>query len=337
MTQHPANGALPARRPLSLIVLAVLLLGAGIVLTPSVLIALGPMHGSLTHSNDLVRRTTLLEVNVVRAMCFAWSTVMFVVVLRWESFRNSRFVSGVVAGPMEARADPAQARVFTGSFWVMMAALAAWLAYVKFGARVFGPGTLSVINREDGVVEGGTALCFLAASVGSAVLAWKSRAKPRKVFCAILALGFFMCMGEELSWGQHRFGWKAPEALTKVNVQGETNLHNLSGYFADHAFIAGTLLYGGVLPFMAAASPLWRRVFERFGLLVASLGLAVGFILVTLNQPYLIGRLVGRSSNSIRIQEGRELLSALGYLLLVLEALRAMHRRDAYVDRGSPE
>ena len=138
-----------------------------------------------------------------------------------------------------------------------------------------------------------------------------------------------------MSWGQHLFGWKAPEAVTKVNVQGETNLHNLSGYFADHVFIAGTFFYGGVLPFVAARSAVWRRVFDRFGLLVGSLGLAVGFILVTINMPFVIDRLKAEPRNWVRVAEGREMLSALGYALLVLEALGKQRRVARAGDRGA--
>ena len=335
MSQHTDDETVPAGRPWSLLAMAGLLLGLGVLLTPSVLIALGPMRGSLTHSNELVRRTTLLEVNVIRAACFAGGAVLALVALRWRAFRESRFVTGVLEHPVDdAAARPGP--LLGPSLVVMLAALAVWLAYVKFGRHVLGDRAVSVINREDGVIEGGTVLCFLAASAGSAVLAARSPNKARKVFCGVLAVGFFMCAGEEMSWGQHLFGWKAPEAITKVNVQAETNLHNLSGYFADHAFIAGTFFYGGVLPFVAARSAVWRRVFDRFGLLVASLGLAVAFILVTLNQPYLIGRVIGRSSNTVRIQEGREFLSALGYLLLVVEALRARRRVAAPAGDAPP-
>ena len=324
MQEQPIPGALPPKRPLSLIVLVVALAALAILLTPSLLIALGPMRGSLTHQNPLVRRTTLLEVNVVRALCFAAAAVLLAVWVRWDAFRRSRLVTGALEQPLDEAAVARQRRYLNASLVVMLLALAVWLGYGKFGSRVLSPHAVSVINREDGVIEGGTALLFFIASVGSAVLAWKSTGRARKVFCGIFAVGFFLCMGEEMSWGQHLFGWKAPEAVTKINVQAETNLHNLSGYFADHVFIAGTFFYGGVLPFLAARSSVWRRAFDRFGILVPSLGLAVGFILVTLNQPYLIGRLLGRTS--LRIQEGRELLSALGYCLVVWEGFRATRR-----------
>ena len=128
--------------------------------------------------------------------------------------------------------------------------------------------------------------------------------------------------------------------MAKVNVQAETNLHNLSGYFADHVFIAGTLLYGARRlrrPSVSRCPGAW--LFDHFGVIVGSLGLAVGFILVTLNQPYVIDPLLGlreykmrdRSGdkskplaedfrpgdNPIRVQEGREMLSGLGYMLLM--------------------
>src|SRR5688572_5562072 len=307
-----SNTPLPAKRPVMLLVFAVLLLGLAALLTPSVLVALGPMRGSLTHPNELVRRTTRLELNAIRAMCLAMAVVLILVAARWRAFVNSRFVAGVLAQPLDENTDREQRRVNNASLWLMLVALVAWVVYLKFGAYVFSPKVLGIVNREDGVIEGGTALSFLVASVASAAVAFRARYRPRKVFAAILALGFFMCMGEEMSWGQHLFGWKAPEAITKVNVQGETNLHNLSGYFADHVFIAGTLLFGAVVPVVAAVSPVWRRVFDRFGIIVGSLGLAVGFFLVTLNQPYLLGKWIGHKDSMAVIDPAAQKARAAG-------------------------
>lgn len=41
------------------------------------------------------------------------------------------------------------------------------------------------------------------------------------VLCAFVAL-------EEISYGQHIFHWQTPEYFSSINLQGETNLHNLS-------------------------------------------------------------------------------------------------------------
>ena len=38
---------------------------------------------------------------------------------------------------------------------------------------------------------------------------------------------------EEISWGQHIFGWQTPEFFLKINKQGETNIHNVYSVFNE--------------------------------------------------------------------------------------------------------
>ena len=38
---------------------------------------------------------------------------------------------------------------------------------------------------------------------------------------------------EEISWGQHFFGWRTPEFFSEINHQNETNLHNTSSVFNE--------------------------------------------------------------------------------------------------------
>lgn len=62
------------------------------------------------------------------------------------------------------------------------------------------------------------------------------------------ALFLLFVAGEELSWGQRIFDWRTPEELARVNRQGETTLHNISGVeaaFRGLKFAAG--LYGAVV------------------------------------------------------------------------------------------
>lgn len=49
------------------------------------------------------------------------------------------------------------------------------------------------------------------------------------IFFALFCLGCFYFGGEEVSWGQHWFGWSAPGSWDTINGQDETNLHNLNG------------------------------------------------------------------------------------------------------------
>ena len=85
--------------------------------------------------------------------------------------------------------------------------------------------------REDGIVEIGTLVVLLPAIVIGARLLLRRRQLPFKLlvpWVALVALGAFFFLGEEASWGQHALGWGTPEALAKVNKQGETNLHNIA-------------------------------------------------------------------------------------------------------------
>ncbi|MCA1963086.1 MAG: hypothetical protein LDL31_03965 [Prosthecobacter sp.] len=95
------------------------------------------------------------------------------------------------------------------------------------------------LDREQGLLENLTALLLLAALV----LFLRSFSASRgtglwRIWLLGLACGAFFFLGEEVSWGQHYFGWQTPEPLRSLNRQGEVNLHNLRG-------IAGELLGHG--------------------------------------------------------------------------------------------
>lgn len=77
-----------------------------------------------------------------------------------------------------------------------------------------------------GVSEYGIVLALAGIAAISGVLAWRSRHLARPVF-ALIALACLFIAGEELSWGQWIFHWETPDSLAAVNLQNETNLHNL--------------------------------------------------------------------------------------------------------------
>ena len=62
---------------------------------------------------------------------------------------------------------------------------------------------------------------------------WKMRNSDLKVFygvkaawiCGLMGLAVFLLLMEEISWGQHFFGWASTDAF-KHNIQNETNIHN---------------------------------------------------------------------------------------------------------------
>ena len=92
------------------------------------------------------------------------------------------------------------------------------------------------LTEEDGFYEWLGALCFLASALFFLAL-WYFHNKPKSrssrlgryswtffFFFLLFLFGF----GEEISWGQRLFDFDTPEFMAENNMQGETNIHNLS-------------------------------------------------------------------------------------------------------------
>ena len=75
----------------------------------------------------------------------------------------------------------------------------------------------------------------------------------RAAWLAAFLLGFLHIAGEEVSWGQHWFGWATPDWLAHLNLYGETILHNLS-YAMDR--VANSILGIQIVVF-GLLRPLW--------------------------------------------------------------------------------
>lgn len=109
-----------------------------------------------------------------------------------------------------------------------------------------------LIVSERGIIENGT----VALSLAGAVYAWLLFRYWRSVSDRLTSLwylgfviGLVILAGEEISWGQQWFGWMTPRGFAQINIQGETNLHNLSGWSEQvpKLLMAGAVLVTGVL------------------------------------------------------------------------------------------
>jgi len=180
---------------------------------------------------------------------------------------------------------------------------------------------LEWLGREDGLIEYmGAALFLIAAGVtGTAAVRGSRRGtlpRARVIVLWLVALLFVYACGEEISWGQRIIGFATPEWLDEYNYQGEFTLHNIGAteeqkgtlfYYLDQFPIPSSTFALGVvflaLPLFHGYWPWARRLMDRFGVPVFSLGLGVvwviSYLLLKVAEMYTGGQ-VGYDPNWVR-------------------------------------
>lgn len=126
-------------------------------------------------------------------------------------------------------------------------------------AFIFSPNyAQDLIGSENGVTELATPAILLVA-IFSGIRCYALRRRlPERWLLAWLLLTTVACIyfaGEEISWGQQFFHWQTPDAISRINDQNETNLHNMSSWLDQkpRLLLALGILWGGIV------LPLWRR------------------------------------------------------------------------------
>lgn len=119
-----------------------------------------------------------------------------------------------------------------------------------------------IMLGEFGFTEQATVLLLgiaMVAGVIAALRMWRLGQPLLAAFFLLFALGCLYFLGEEISWGQHWMGWAAPEDWGAVNLQDETNVHNMPGTLGwltntlPRNLLSAGMLIGGAL------IPLWQR------------------------------------------------------------------------------
>lgn len=80
------------------------------------------------------------------------------------------------------------------------------------------------------------------------------RINIEKYLMIIFSLAMFIIAMEEISWGQHIFKWNTPAAIKEINLQDETNIHNLifiHGNAYHHKAFILIGLYGALSHFVS--------------------------------------------------------------------------------------
>ena len=203
------------------------------------------------------------------------------------------------------------------------------------------------LGAEDGLVESLGALSLLAASLFFAWTFWHSRGRgneflwfrtQRNVLALALAAAFLFAGGEEISWGQRIFGWATPVGIEEINVQGETNLHNMA--FLQNFIPAHTLFnlfwaaYGVALPLLNRLGKV-RTLLARIGVPVAPLWVASLFVLSYLVFKVVAARFALDSDVRSALNELKEGNAAFACAVLGLCVLvNALSQQETRASRG---
>ena len=133
--------------------------------------------------------------------------------------------------------------------WRPIAALAG-----ELGFRMLNEPVYRIFwQSELGPVETGTVVVLLSGILAGLIALQKVGKLPTRWLTGWLILaivGSIYFCGEEASWGQHWLGWETPQAMSNLNDQDETNLHNTSSwldqkprFLLELGILVGGLLY----------------------------------------------------------------------------------------------
>ena len=122
---------------------------------------------------------------------------------------------------------------------------------LPFGKDVIGISWFDWFRSEDGPLEWIQFLAFSFAFICSSIVLWKRRqlglTKQWLAWLILTVICFFVA-GEEISWGERITGFGF-DVLREINMQGESNLHNI-GFFhhklLDPAFEVSCILFGWI-------------------------------------------------------------------------------------------
>lgn len=104
------------------------------------------------------------------------------------------------------------------------------------------------IIEEDSLLEYLQFIFYLLAAIGTFKIfkVIKKDTKKKVVANLFLLLSFalFFISFEKISWGQRIIGFRTPETIKELNIQEETNIHNLFGYNVNQIAYVLIGLYG---------------------------------------------------------------------------------------------
>lgn len=189
------------------------------------------------------------------------------------------------------------------------------IVLISYGFIYFLPAHLFtwIFHGDDGPIEWLQVLALVVAAITSSLAAWRSGRRAGAVQTGawvLLAVACVLQTGEEISWGQRLLSGVANPALQNLNVQGETNLHNLKG--VNSLMHVSYIVFGLGLGFAG-----WRFL-PRLACLPPR-ELSLYFLPLALFAAYLD---LSWLTNLERIRDDQELFEFLAYLGLAVNGCR---------------
>lgn len=205
------------------------------------------------------------------------------------------------------------------------------------------------LGKEDGLFEYLTALSFLV----STTLFFIIFLRRKRIINLLLAVIFFIGMGEEVSWGQRILKFQPPEYFKENNIQDEFNLHNLKifdskeergGYKKGLSYYLSTnflyklfwLFYGVLLPIVCLLLHFVKHITDKIGLLVPPFILGVVFLFNWLLFKMISSFLISLHSSPFYYYAGIEINEfGSGLIFMILAAYFFQTTRGSVVEMSS--
>lgn len=121
--------------------------------------------------------------------------------------------------------------ISTLAVWIACALLfAVILGFVWFDPVALAGGARTT---EEGLFEHAQNLSLIIALALAVDMLARADARMLRIWMLFVLLGLIFLFGEEISWGQHFFGWETSGIFADINDQGETNFHNTADGWLD--------------------------------------------------------------------------------------------------------
>ena len=198
-----------------------------------------------------------------------------------------------------------------------------WLALV---------GNDRALKGEDGIVEIAT-FVFLVIAIGFNISSLTITRRLElsaflKSWLLLLIVGATYFALEEISYGQHMFGWDTADSWKELNDQDETNLHNVHSLFdqVPRALLTLGILVGGiVLPLYRHFRDIRLDESNRFYWQWPTLDcITIGLLVILIRPIQMV-----HDSDVISTGESKEMFFALFILLYGVSLYSSLKRKLA--------